>query len=76
MTVIRDIESIQWISVTEQLPDADTTVLVHAPGADDPVWLGFYDGVFWFAVTGAAYGDQDEIAAEVSAWATMPAGPA
>jgi hypothetical protein len=73
---ILDQETINWISVEQQLPDAETTVLVHAPGADEPVWLGWYDGFFWFAVTGDGYGDEDEIAAEVKAWATMPGGPA
>lgn len=73
--VITDQETISWIAVADQLPDADTTVLVHAPGSDEPVWLGFYDGFFWFAVTGDGYGDEDEIAAEVTAWATMPMGP-
>ena len=74
MTIL-DQETISWISVEDRLPDADTTVLVCAPGASEPVWLGFYDGVYWFAVTGDGYGDEDEIAAEVTAWATMPAGP-
>ena len=69
-----DIESIQWIAVTEKLPDSDTTVLVCAPGADEPVWLGYRDGDSWFADTGAEYGNEDEIAAEVVAWATMPMG--
>jgi hypothetical protein len=75
MSSILDIESIEWIAVKDELPDADTTVLVHAPGADEPVWLGFYDGFFWFAVTGDGYGDDEEIAAEVTAWAPMPKGP-
>lgn len=75
MTTILDIEQIQWIGVDHAVPDADTTVLVCAPGADEPVWLGFYDGVYWFAVTGAGYGDPDEVAAEVVAWAEMPKGP-
>jgi Protein of unknown function (DUF551) len=74
--MILDQETISWFSVAEKLPDADTTVLVYVPGSDEPVWLGFYDGCFWFAVTGDGYGDEDEIAAEVKAWATMPKGPA
>jgi hypothetical protein len=69
------LEVIQWHAVTEQLPDADTTVLVCAPEADDPVWLGFYDGFFWFLVTLDGYGDPDQIAAEVIAWAPVPRGP-
>lgn len=73
---ILDQETINWISVDEATPDCDTTVLVFAPGSDEPVWLGFYDGVYWFAVTGDGYGDEDEIAAEVKAWASMPCGAA
>ena len=72
---ILDIEQIKWIAVTGQLPDCDTTVLVHAPGADEPVWPGFYDGCYWFSVDGSEYGNEDEIAAPVTAWATMPRGP-
>ena len=73
-STILDIEQIEWRSVTEALPDVDTGVLVHAPGSDEPVWLGHYDGVYWFAVGGEGYGDEDEIAAEVTAWAEMPRG--
>lgn len=76
MTPILDIEQIEWKSVADELPDNDTTVLVHAPGADEPVWLGFYDGCFWFSVDGPTYGDEEEIPAPVLAWAVMPKGPA
>lgn len=75
MSAILDVESIEWVSVKVALPDAETTVLVYAPGADEPVWLGFYDEFFWFAVTGDGYGDEDEIAANVTAWAPIPKGP-
>lgn len=75
MTAILDIEQIKWIAVTDQLPDADTTVIVFAPDADDPIWLGFYDGVYWFSVDGPTYGDDEEIAAPVTAWAMLPVGP-
>jgi hypothetical protein len=70
-----DQETIQWIAVSDSVPDADTTVLVCAPGSDEPIWLGHYDGVFWFAVGGEGYGDEDEIPQEVTAWASMPMGP-
>jgi hypothetical protein len=70
-----DIESIHWISVEEQLPDAEITVLLYAPEADEPVWLGYYDGDSWYADTGAEYGNEDETAASVTAWAEMPMGP-
>lgn len=74
-TTVLDIEQVEWILVKDATPDADTTVLVYAPGSDEPVWLGFYDDVYWFAVTGDGYGDPDEIAAEVVAWAPIPKGP-
>jgi hypothetical protein len=76
MSAVLNTETIEWFAVTDKLPDADITVLVNAPGADEPVWLGWYDGVFWFAVTGDGYGDEDEIAAEVTAWAHIPRGRA
>lgn len=68
-------ESIQWVDVKDALPDEVTTVLVCAPDSDEPIWLGYYDGVYWFSVDGPTYGDPDEIAAEVVAWAPMPKGP-
>lgn len=73
---LRALEVIDWIAVTEKLPDADTTVLVSAPGADEPVWLGYYDGEDWYADTGAEYGNDEEIAQPVTAWAQMPKGTA
>jgi len=73
--VILDQEIISWRAVAAEVPDADTTVLVCAPGADEPVWLGYYDGEDWYADTGAGYGNEDEIAAEVTAWAPIPKGP-
>ena len=75
MSMFLDIEQIYWVSVKDVLPDAETTVLVYAPGADEPIWLGYYDHDSWFADTGAEYGNEDEIAAEVTAWAPMPKGP-
>lgn len=33
-----------WIPVTEALPDDGLTVLVFAPEASEPVWLAFLDG--------------------------------
>jgi hypothetical protein len=71
---ILDQETITWYSVAETLPDADTTVLVYAPGSDEPVWLGYYDGDSWFEIGGAEYGNAEELADQVTAWATMPSG--
>ena len=62
-------ETIQWHSVGDELPDAETTVLVQAPTLEEPVWLGWYDGCFWFAVDATDYED-----GEVIAWAHIPTG--
>jgi hypothetical protein len=51
MTVL-DEEIIAWTSVADALPDADTTVLVHAREADEPVALGYFDGHSWFGARG------------------------
>ena len=75
MTVILDEETLEWHSVTDSLPDADTTVLVFAPAADDPIWLGYFDGTSWFADTGMEYSSYDEQGSEVKAWASLPLGP-
>lgn len=64
------VESIAWHFVEEDLPDADTTVLVYAPECIEPVWLGWYDGVVWFAVDASTFESK-----QVKAWADVPAGP-
>jgi hypothetical protein len=51
------------------MPDDDETVLVFAPTADDPVWLGFHDGA-----DGWRYVDAS-LAPGVTCWAPMPEGP-
>lgn len=63
-------ETLLWRAVSHELPDADEIVLVYAPKAEEPVWLGWYDGVYWFAVDGSDYST-----AAVEAWAPMPGGP-
>ena len=69
MTIL-DEEAIEWHSVTDSLPDVDTTVLVYAPEDADPVWLGYYDGDSWDSAEGMPYR-----AGAVTAWAAMPEGP-
>lgn len=59
-------ETIHWHEATEQLPDADLTVLVRTEGCAEPVWLGYHDGEAWRDTEGA------EIA--VLRWADLPAG--
>jgi hypothetical protein len=69
-------ESIQWVDVKDQMPDSELTVLVSAPEASEPVWLGYHDGDSWFSVDGMGYGNEEEQVAQVVAWAEMPKGPA
>lgn len=40
-------EATQWFSVEEEMPDADTTVLMHHPAWDEPVEIGYWDGAVW-----------------------------
>lgn len=54
----------------ENLPDADTTVLIHCPDLDEPVWLGYHDGETWRAVDGGKITKDG-----VQHWADMPEGP-
>lgn len=62
------IETITWHAVADQLPDADETVLCAIAGADEPTWLGYYDGQEWIGVDALPL-------LEVTHWATMPEGP-
>jgi hypothetical protein len=55
----------EWRSAAKK-PDADTTVLVFAPKADDPVQSGYWDGEVWRDVLGMPY------AAHVEMWAELP----
>jgi hypothetical protein len=75
MSTVLDIEQIEWIAVADELPDVDTTVLVHAPGSDEPVWLGYFDGEDWLEIGGAMYSNEEELADCVTAWAPIPTGP-
>lgn len=64
--------TIQWVStITGGLPDSDTTVLIHCPISDDPVWMGYHDGETWRSVDGEAL-DRDF----VDHWAHLPDPPA
>lgn len=60
-------EVIGWMAVADELPDADTTVLVYNVAWADPVWLGWLDGEVWRQVDGSPV--------EVTHWADVPGGP-
>jgi hypothetical protein len=68
-----DAETIVWVFASEQLPDAETTVLLYSPGADDPVWFGYLDYMdfipLWRDVSGMP------MLTPVTRWADLPKGP-
>ncbi len=61
---------LQWIDAEKELPDSDTTVLIHCPIGDDPVWFGYHDGEKWHTADG------EPLEAEfVDHWANLPEAP-
>ena len=58
---------IEWHSVSDELPDEGTTVLIYEEHATDPVWPGYIDDGEWFFAEGAP--------AYPTHWAEMPEGP-
>lgn len=60
----------KWISVDDELPDDNTTVMIHHPDASEPVWLGYCetadDGeTEWFNIS-------ERYPAEVTLWMDLP----
>lgn len=53
-----------WISVDEELPDDDITVMVTTKGCDQPVWLAFHDADSWYSVEG--------VIIQVTHWTHLP----
>ena len=67
------VERIEWIKVGmgNRLPDADATVLIYAPTASEPIWLGYYcDEDGWHTIDHDVFG-----LGQVTHWAPMPRGP-
>ena len=58
----------EWQDANVSLPDDDVTVLIALD--DGEVWTGFMDAGEWRYVSG------DEMAAKVTHWQHLPAGPA
>ncbi|SNT28595.1 hypothetical protein SAMN06265795_12216 [Noviherbaspirillum humi] len=56
-----------WHNVADQKPDVDTTVLIFNAGANEPVWLGWFDGEIWRYIDG--------MPAMPSHWTEIPGGP-
>lgn len=61
------LEQVKWISVSEQLPDSDTTVMLFDANANEPVWLGYFDGERWVYIDG--------MPAFPTHWTEIPGGP-
>lgn len=66
-------ETITWLPVAQQLPDAETNVLLTVAGDEPGTCEGFLDGeeggaLVWRDVTAA------QIAGPVTHWAAMPKG--
>jgi hypothetical protein len=60
--------STAWISVDDELPDDDETVLVWT--SDGEPWTGYHEARVWYYVSG------NKISADqVTHWMPFPAGP-
>lgn len=60
----RQTETIEWISVEDDLPDAELTVLL---ASGECIYPGYFDGMTWCYDTGGH--------ADPTHWAEMPEGP-
>jgi hypothetical protein len=56
-----------WTPVADHLSDADTTVMIFDPTANDSVWLGYFDGGTWR--------NSDGWPASPTHWMDIPEGP-
>jgi len=61
---------VEWVAVTDRMPDSDLTVLICCRDGGEPVWMGWWDDDLgqWLAVSGEPVG-------EVTHWADLPAAP-
>jgi hypothetical protein len=59
-----------WISVCDQMPDVDLSVLIHNtdPNFSEPVWIGYHDGECWRSAAGDSIGP-------VTHWRNLPEPP-
>ena len=57
-----------WVPIAQHMPDDEETVLIFAPGADEPVWMGWHDADGWHYIDGGT-------AEGVTHWLPMPEGP-
>jgi hypothetical protein len=59
---------VNWIDVNDRMPDDDTIVLIHAPDANEPIWLGYHDG-------GDGWRLAEGFMARVTHWMELPKPP-
>lgn len=62
------VEPLEWHSV-DTPPDEDTTVLLYAPTASEPVWPGYICDGIWHSVDGF------RILNDATHWSNLPRGP-
>lgn len=70
--------TVEWVPVTDRLPDADTTVMIYAPAAaSEPVWFGYLDAEGYNEDDGMCWCDTDgyPLAVAVTHWMDLPAPP-
>lgn len=61
---------VKWVDASKEKPDSDTTVMIHCPVGDDPVWMGYHDGETWRTI------DDEPIDEKlVDHWAHLPEPP-
>lgn len=61
-------DDMKWISVDKRLPDDGMTVLVAAPGASEPVWLGYYEDRWYWE-------NHEHVRQNVTHWMPLPELP-
>ena len=59
-------ETIKWISVDDEMPDDEMTVLI---AGDELVWIAYHDAGDWIFDNGS------KCTQRVTHWAEMPEGP-
>ena len=61
-------KELNWRDMTE-MPAPGSTVLIHIPKDDEPVWFGFWDGRRWHYIEGLP------VRSEVRHWCQVPTPP-
>jgi hypothetical protein len=59
-----------WQSVSDGLPDTDTTVMTFSPESNEPIWPAYHDGEQWVDLMGAPIDD-----AQITHWMDFPEPP-